>query len=122
MTTVDFEARVETTMDSIQSNDDIHPDNKERIRELKLADMSDAWLQKLTAQLKIIAEHVGDNRFEDMDEDDVKESYAEADPDDTDTIEAVGLIDELTDDPETKEALLDEVADKVADRIAADDA
>jgi hypothetical protein len=40
-------------------------------------------------------------------DDDVKESYAEADHDGTDTIEAVGLIDELTDDPETKEALLD---------------
>jgi len=74
MPAVDFEARVETTMESIRSNDDIHPDNKERIREfkrdLKLADMSDAWLQKLTAHLKVIAEHVGDTRFEDMDEDD----------------------------------------------------
>jgi site-specific recombinase XerD len=77
MPTVDFAARVETTIESIQSNDDIHPDNKEAIksfkRDLALADMSDAWLQKLTAHLKVIAEHVSDTRFEDMDEDDLKD-------------------------------------------------
>jgi len=77
MPTVDFERRVETTLESIQASEEIHPDNKELIREFKrdlaLEGMSDGWLQKLTSHLKILAEHVGDTRFEDMEEDDLKD-------------------------------------------------
>lgn len=77
MPTIDFESRVETTIESIQANDEIHPDNKALIqdfkRDLKLEGLSDGWLQKLTSHLKVIAEHLGDTRFEDMDEDDIKD-------------------------------------------------
>ena len=77
MPTVDFEARVKTTMESIRASEEIHPDNKTAIREfkrdLKLEGMSDGWLQKLTAHLKVMAEHLGETRFEDMDQDDVKD-------------------------------------------------
>ena len=77
MPTVDFAARVETTLDSIGESDEIHPDNKALVREfkrdLKLEGMSDGWLQKLTSHLKVMAEHVGETRFEDMDKDDVKD-------------------------------------------------
>jgi len=77
MPTIDFEARVETTINSIQASDEIHPDNKELIqdfkRDLKLEGLSDGWLQKLTSHLKVIGEHLGDTRFEDMTEDDAKD-------------------------------------------------
>lgn len=77
MPTVDFEARVNTTMDSIRDSDEIHPDNKELIREfkrdLKLDGLSDGWLQKLTSHLKVIAEHLGDTRIEDMGKEDIKD-------------------------------------------------
>lgn len=77
MPTIDFEARVETTIGSIQASDEIHPDNKALIRDfkrdLKLEGLSDGWLQKLTSHLKVIAEHLGDTRFEDMDEGDLKD-------------------------------------------------
>ena len=77
MPTIDFESRVETTIESIQANNEIHPDNKELIsnfkRDLKLKGLSDGWLQKLTSHLKVIAEHLGDTRFEDMDENDIKD-------------------------------------------------
>lgn len=76
MPTVDFERRVEATIDRVQESDEIHPDNKRAIndfkRDLKLEGLSDGWLQKLTSHLKVIAEHVGDTRFEDMTEDDLK--------------------------------------------------
>lgn len=77
MPTVDFAARVETTVNSIQASDEIHADNKVLIhdfkRDLKLEGLSDGWLQKLTSHLKVIAEHLGDTRFGDMNEDDVKD-------------------------------------------------
>jgi hypothetical protein len=75
--TIDFESRVATTIESIQANDEIHPDNKALIqdfkRDLKLEGLSDGWLQKLTSHLKVIAEHLGDTRFKDMDENDIKD-------------------------------------------------
>lgn len=77
MPTVDYEARVATTMESIQASEEIHPDNKVLIqkfkRDIKLAGLSDGWLQKLTAHLKVIAEHVGEQQFEEMDKDDLKD-------------------------------------------------
>jgi integrase len=77
MPTVDYEAKVERTLDRIESSESIHPTNKEAIREftrdLKLDGLSDAWLSKLTGHLIIIAEHLEDTRFEAMDTDDVKD-------------------------------------------------
>lgn len=77
MPTMDFGERVESTMGHIEDSDEIHPDNKASIaefkRDLTLDDISDARIQKLTSHLKIIAEHLGDTRFEDMGEDDVKD-------------------------------------------------
>jgi len=77
MPTIDFAARVDSTLDRIDESDEIHPDNKAAIhdfkRDLALEGMSDGWLQKLTSHLKVMAEHLGDTRFEDMGEDDVKD-------------------------------------------------
>jgi integrase len=77
MPTADYEARVETTIDRINASNEIHPDNKQQIsdfkRDLRLDGLSDAWLSKLTSHLVIIAEHLGDTRFEDMDKEDVKD-------------------------------------------------
>lgn len=77
MATVDFAERIDSTLDNIDNSDEIHPDNKALIREfnrdLKLEDLSEGWRQKLTTNLKVIAEHCGDLRFEDMDTNDVKD-------------------------------------------------
>lgn len=78
MPTTDFGQAVETTLAAIDESDEIHPDNKQAIhdfkRDLSLEGLSDAWLQKLTAHLKVIAEHLGaETRFEDLDEDDIKD-------------------------------------------------
>lgn len=62
---------------------------------------------------------------EQMDEQ-VKESYKQTHPDDGETIEELGAIEEALDDPETMNKLLDndeamdKIADKVADRLADD--
>lgn len=80
MPTADFEQKVKDTLRAINESKEVHPDNKELIhdfeRDLRLEGLSDAWLQKLTAHLKIIAQHLGDTRFEDMDKDDVKDLVA----------------------------------------------
>lgn len=72
MPTADYGARVAATLESIENDPDIHESNKTAIREFKrdltLDGMSDAWLQKLTAHLKIIAQQLGQTRFEDVDE------------------------------------------------------
>lgn len=77
MPTVDYESRIETTMGRIRDSDEIHPDNKQAIedfkRDLKLDGMSDAWISKLAGHLYIISEHIGDQRFTEMDEDDLKD-------------------------------------------------
>jgi len=42
----------------------------------------------------------------------VREDYRDVDPSDADTIEKVQLIDELLDDPEVKQALLEQMEDE----------
>lgn len=77
MPTFDYGERVASTMQNIEDSDQICESNKARIaefkRDLKLDDISDARLQKLTSHLKIIAEHLGDTHFEDLDEADLKD-------------------------------------------------
>lgn len=77
MPTVDYAAKVERTMERIAASDSIHPANKSAIqdfkRDLKLDGLSDAWLSKLLGHLFILAEHLGDTRFEEMETDDVKD-------------------------------------------------
>lgn len=77
MPTFDYGAQVEGTIEAIEASDIIHQKNKELIaefkRDLKLDGTSDARLQKLTSHLKIITEHLGDRRFESLEEDDIKE-------------------------------------------------
>lgn len=81
MPTKDFARQVETTLQAIQASDEIHPDNKAAIknfqRDLALQEMSDGWQQKLLAHLKLLAIEAGpEQRFEDMDKDDVKDLVA----------------------------------------------
>lgn len=45
-------------------------------------------------------------------EDQVKGSYAETDPDDTDTMDKIDTVDELLDDPDVKQALLERLTDE----------
>jgi site-specific recombinase XerD len=65
--TYDYARQVETTLESINGSDGIHPDNQEAIREFKrdlsLEGKSDARMQKVLSHLKIIAEHAGDDSF-----------------------------------------------------------
>jgi len=77
MATFDYGERVKMTLAHIEESDEIHEDNKDAIvafkRDLTLDGISDARLQKLTSHLKILAEHLGETRFEDMTRDDVKD-------------------------------------------------
>lgn len=77
MATLDFAYRVEENLRLIDESDEIHPANKEAIerfkRDLAIEDVSDAWLQKLTSHLKVVAEEVGpDRRFDELDEEDIR--------------------------------------------------
>jgi site-specific recombinase XerD len=80
MPAVDYEGQLETRLERIEQSDEIHPDNKERlqkfVRGLEVSGMSSAWMLKLTAHLKILAEHLGDTRFEDLDKEDIKDLVA----------------------------------------------
>lgn len=78
MGTLDYEAKVETIMSRIDGSDEIHPANKELLKEfkrdLKLDGLSDAWLSKVLGHLAIIAEEVGpETRFEDQEKGDIKD-------------------------------------------------
>lgn len=77
MPTLDFGERVGSTMAHIEVSEHIHSDYKAAIvvfkRDLTLDVISDARIQKPTSQLKMIAEHVGRTRFEEMGEEEVKE-------------------------------------------------
>lgn len=53
-------------------------------------------------------------------EEDMKKEYRDADPEDTEHVEAAGAVDDLLDDPDVMDKLMqnDEVMDKVADKVA----
>lgn len=77
MPTADYARRVETTMDAIEESDVICQENKDLIaefkRDLALDGKSDARIQKVTSHIKIIAEHLGETPFSEMDKSDVKD-------------------------------------------------
>ena len=77
MTTLDYQGKVERLIERVETSDEIHPENKKAIqefkRDLKLDGLSDAWLSKLLGHLVIIAEHVGETKFRDMETGDIKD-------------------------------------------------
>lgn len=76
MSNLDFEAAVERTMELIEESDEIHPHNKQQLaeykRDLSLDGLSEATIQKRMAHLKVVAERIGDRRFDDLSTDDLK--------------------------------------------------
>jgi site-specific recombinase XerD len=80
MPTMDFEGAVTRTLAHIDVSPIIHPDNKQVIhdyhRDMVLSDISAAQQQKLTSHYKILAEHIGQTRFEDMEKEDLVDLVA----------------------------------------------
>ncbi len=76
MATLDFEQKVEQTMHAIEESDLIHPRNKVHLkkwrRDLSLADLSMATIQKRTAHMKVVAEHLDDTEFTELEKDRMK--------------------------------------------------
>ncbi|WP_232820545.1 tyrosine-type recombinase/integrase [Halorussus litoreus] len=72
---MDYEASVTRTLNAITNSSSIHPTNKRLIqdfhRELLLDGISAARRQKVTAHLKVVAEHVGQNQFDQLDRADI---------------------------------------------------
>lgn len=80
MPTMDFEAAVTRTLAHISTSPLIHPANKELVftyhQEMLLSDISAAQRQKLTSRFKILAEHIGQTRFTDLEKTDIVELVA----------------------------------------------
>jgi hypothetical protein len=76
MPTDDFEKRVADTLLIIQESDSIHPRNKQLIADYKrdklLDGLKHSTLSENLSRLKLVAEHVGDRPFDEMDESDVE--------------------------------------------------
>ena len=76
MATDDFEKRVADTLLIIQESDSIHPRNKQLIADYKrdklLDGLKHSTLSENLSRLKLVAEHVGDRPFDEMDESDVE--------------------------------------------------
>lgn len=77
MSALDFDQRLASTMNRIDESDQISPHNKDLLRDFKrdltLQDMSKAWIDKLLSHMKVIAEYLNFDRFEDLDIDDIKD-------------------------------------------------
>lgn len=77
MATYDYGEQVNQTMANIEASESIHPDNKDLIadfkRDLKLDGVSQARIQKVTSHLKIIAEHLEDTEFTELDRAGIKD-------------------------------------------------
>lgn len=77
MATLDFEAKVEQNKQAIQAADKINDRNAELLlewcRDMELSDLSLATIQKRTSHLKIVAEHLGDTEFFEVDKDGMKD-------------------------------------------------
>jgi len=77
---MDFEGAVARTLAHIEASPVIHPANKELLqnyhRDMVLSDISAAQQQKLTSHYKVIAEHIGQTRFEDMEKEDLVDLVA----------------------------------------------
>ena len=76
MPTDDFEKRVSNTLSIIQESDSIHPRNKQLIADYKRDKIIDGLkhsaLSENLGRLKLVAEHVGDRPFDEMDKSDVE--------------------------------------------------
>ncbi|WP_394344772.1 tyrosine-type recombinase/integrase [Salinigranum halophilum] len=74
---MDFDAQVARILEHIDHSPEIHEANKELIRQfhrdLLLRGISAARRQKLTSHLKIIARHLGQSRFDEVDREDIVE-------------------------------------------------
>ncbi|MEF8814319.1 MAG: hypothetical protein V5A55_10950, partial [Halovenus sp.] len=61
----------------IEESETIHPDNKEWLtawhRDLNLADLSPATIQKRMAHMKVVADHLAETRLIDVDKAEMKE-------------------------------------------------
>jgi site-specific recombinase XerD len=77
MTALDFDQRLESTMNRIEESDQISPKNKELLRtfkrDLTLQDMSKAWIDKLLSHMKVVAEQLGNDNFDELDKEDLKD-------------------------------------------------
>ncbi|MCO8242991.1 tyrosine-type recombinase/integrase [Haladaptatus sp. AB643] len=75
MPTKDYDAAATRTLETIDTSPTIHPTNKRLIREfhrdLLLDGISAARRQKVTAHLNIVAEHIGQNRFDRLERRDI---------------------------------------------------
>lgn len=80
MPTADYEGKVERVLEAVEESEEIHPDNADLLhdyrRDKKLNGISAATQQRNLSYLKVVAEHVSDSRFQDMDVDDVKDIVA----------------------------------------------
>jgi len=76
MPTADYEQRVKDILDVVAESDEIGDANKRHIRDYRrdkeLAGMSAATQQRNLSYIKILAEHVGDTDFEDLEVEDMK--------------------------------------------------
>ena len=75
MPTSDYEKRVEQILSTIHKSQSINQGNKRKLdefhRSLLLAGIGAPRRQKLLSHLKILAEHLGPARFEDVDQADM---------------------------------------------------
>ncbi|WP_240792460.1 hypothetical protein [Salarchaeum sp. JOR-1] len=77
---MDFEAAVARTLEHIDASSGIHPANKKLIhdyhRDMILSDISIAQQQKLMSRFKILAEQVGQARFDELQKEDLVDLVA----------------------------------------------
>lgn len=80
MPTMDYERQARRALERISASPSVHPGNKDLIesyhRHLVLGDISPAQRQKLMCHLKIIAEYIGNTRFEYLQKGDIEELVA----------------------------------------------
>lgn len=77
---MDFEGAVARTLAHIEASPIIHLDNKQVIhdyhRDMILSHISAPQQQKLTSNYKVLAEHIAQTRFEDMEKEDLVDLVA----------------------------------------------
>jgi site-specific recombinase XerD len=77
MPTADYEEKVRSILEAVETSDDIYPDNADLLkryqRDKELNGMSSATQQRNLSYLKKTAEQAGETCFEDMDKADVKD-------------------------------------------------
>lgn len=75
--TIDFGPRVEREVKKIQSDEELCGKNRELLlefkRDLKLDDLSDAYVHKVLTHNRIMAEQLEGTSFEEASEDDLKD-------------------------------------------------